>query len=329
MLSPLIPRSSHPQPVVAVIGESKGGSEVTDFIVPYSILKRSGYFTVVSVGTTSTTLKMVQGCFSIETDHTITSFKESFPDGADILIVPNQINQKDAILKAFIVDQAEKGAKVVGVCDGVWSLVNAGLIAGKQCTTHWFTRGGLEKVGGLVVKDRRYVDDGNIITTTGVTASIPVSLAIVEAVAGRDAAKRVAGELGAVEWGSEYDSSPFTLGKLVPKIIQTSMNWKKDILGIEFSTGIDELELAVVSDIYNRTGGSKVITYGKSAVIVSKNGLKLIPQEQALPSGSKKIEFVGANSIQVLDNALLDVANRYGKASAARAATEMEYPGMV
>ncbi|KAJ3047992.1 hypothetical protein HDU99_009302, partial [Rhizoclosmatium hyalinum] len=89
------------------------------------------------------------------------------------------------------------------------------------------------------------------------------------------------------------------------------------------------LELAVVSDIYNRTGGSKVITYGNSAVIVSKNGLKLIPQEQALPSGSKKIEFVGANSIQVLDNALLDVANRYGKASAARAATEMEYPGMV
>ncbi|KAJ3029710.1 UNVERIFIED_CONTAM: hypothetical protein HDU68_011323 [Siphonaria sp. JEL0065] len=327
MLTPITPRPGHDRPVVAVVGETKGGSEVTDFIIPCSILQRSGSFQVLTVGTQSTTLPLIQGSFSIQTDHTLASFDAVFPEGSDIVIVPNQINQKDPLLKSWILAQSDKGAKLVGVCDGVWSLVNAGVLKDKAGTTHWFTRAGLEKAGVKVVKNQRYVEDGNVITTAGVTASIPVSLAIVQAVGGAEEARRVAEEVGVVGgWGSEYDGSMFSVGKLVPKIIQSSLVWHKDIVGLEVVEGVDELTLAVVADVFHRTGATKVVTYGSGDFIVSKNGIKIIPGEKVLPVCGKSVALDTGKPVQVLDGILQDVSKKYGKASAIRAAIEMEYP---
>ena len=46
------------------------------------------------------------------------------------------------------------------------------------------------------VPDRRLVVDKGVATTTGITASMPMVLTLIEAIAGRDKAKAVAGDLG-------------------------------------------------------------------------------------------------------------------------------------
>nr|QQZ51993.1 DJ-1/PfpI family protein [Phenylobacterium glaciei] len=82
-----------------------------------------------------------------------------------------------------------QGATIVSICEGARVLANAGLLHDRRATTHWSALKGLTKAypDTTWVRDRRYVQDGAVISTTGVSASIPASLALVEAIAGRAA----------------------------------------------------------------------------------------------------------------------------------------------
>ena len=58
-------------------------------------------------------------------------------------------------------------------------------------------------------QDRRYVADNGVISTTGVSASIPVSLALVEAIAGTERANELAAELGVAAFDETHDSAAY------------------------------------------------------------------------------------------------------------------------
>ena len=95
-------------------------------------------------------------------------------------------------------DQASKGAIVIVVCAGAKIVGEAGLLDGKRATTHWYY---LEELRGRhpamnYVPDRRLVVDQGSATTTGISASMPMSLTLIEAIAGRDMAETVARGLG-------------------------------------------------------------------------------------------------------------------------------------
>jgi transcriptional regulator GlxA family with amidase domain len=69
----------------------------------------------------------------------------------------------------------------------------AGLLAGRPATTHW---GSLDRLGKLdpsieVRPDDRFVDDGDIITSAGVSAGIDMALHLVSRLAGADRAREV------------------------------------------------------------------------------------------------------------------------------------------
>ena len=53
------------------------------------------------------------------------------------------------------------------------------------------------------------VVDQGVTTTTGITASMPVSLTLIEAIAGRDKAEAVARDLGLTHWDARHDSGAF------------------------------------------------------------------------------------------------------------------------
>ena len=101
-----------------------------------------------------------------------------------VLEVTNPCLLDDEALLAWIRHQAELGATVVGVCDGVPTLANSGVLAGRRATGHWRTIDRLEREHpeSEWVRNRRYIADGNVITTSGVSASIPISMALVEAI---------------------------------------------------------------------------------------------------------------------------------------------------
>ena len=89
---------------------------------------------------------------------------------------------------------AAAGATMVAICDGAEVLANAGVLRHRTATSHWYSRDSLQRrfTDTTWVDDRRYVMDGNVMTTTGVSASIPASLALVSALAGPAAARETA-----------------------------------------------------------------------------------------------------------------------------------------
>jgi transcriptional regulator GlxA family with amidase domain len=69
---------------------------------------------------------------------------------------------------------------VTSVCTGSLLLQGAGLAAGKRITTHWaFVETLRQRGGATVLDDVRYVRDGNLVTSAGVSAGIDMALWLV------------------------------------------------------------------------------------------------------------------------------------------------------
>lgn len=330
-LAPYHSRFGRARPVIAVIGES-AGTETTDYIIPYGVLTQSGAAEVVAVGTEPGPIQMMPA-LKIEPQATIEAFDARYAQGADYLIVPAVHNQDDPKLIAWVAAQAVKGATVVGVCDGVWVVANAGLLKGRRATGHWYSLNALERkfTDTKWLRNRRYVADGPIITTTGVTASVPVSLALVEAIAGRERAAKVARELGAVDWSPVHNSNDFKLDThyLLTAVGNTLSFWSYQDVGIALSPATDEIALALIADAYSRTYRSQALSISPSSdAVLTRRGLKVIPDRVAGASGQPGLTIPPFDSIPpvpALDWALGRIADAYGPATAAFVALQMEY----
>lgn len=92
---------------------------------------------------------------------------------------------------------------MTSVCTGALVYAAAGLLRGRPATTHW---GALEELSELdptveVRPHDRWVDDGDLITSAGVSAGIDMALHLVVRLAGVDRARQV-------RRGIEYDPAP-------------------------------------------------------------------------------------------------------------------------
>jgi hypothetical protein len=92
-IEPYQPRFGRTRPLVAVVGEN-GGTELTDFVIPYGVLSRSGTADVMSVATHPGILRM-RPAVQIQPDLTMDEFDRLHPEGADYVIVPAIDNSDD------------------------------------------------------------------------------------------------------------------------------------------------------------------------------------------------------------------------------------------
>ena len=96
-----------------------------------------------------------------------------------------------------------QGTLLVSVCTGSLVFADAGLLDGRPATTHWRAMDLLPDLGdGLELRpDDRFVDDGDIITSAGVSAGIDVALHLVARLGSVDEARDV-------RRGIQYDPLP-------------------------------------------------------------------------------------------------------------------------
>jgi putative intracellular protease/amidase/YHS domain-containing protein len=93
------------------------------------------------------------------------------------------------------VREASRDAEVtMSVCTGAFLLAKAGLLDGKEATTHWGSIDGLKKAApkAKVVADRRVVDNGKVVTCAGVSAGIDGALHVVGRMLGKKVAQDTA-----------------------------------------------------------------------------------------------------------------------------------------
>lgn len=125
---------------------------------------------------------------------------ESCPQ-LDYLLVPGgQGTRKEVDNKAlieFVSTQARSAAGILSVCTGAFLLHRAGLLSGRRATTHWGSLDRLRDLGDVRVVEERYVRDGDVWTSAGVSAGIDLTLALIASIAGEDVA-------GSVQFAAEY-----------------------------------------------------------------------------------------------------------------------------
>lgn len=115
---------------------------------------------------------------------------------ADVLIVPGGIGTRtlmqDAVICDWIAAAARQAELTLSICSGALLLAKAGLLAGLRATTHHQVIALLREVAPdtEIVTDRRYVDNGRIVTAAGISAGIDASLYVVGRLCGEAASAR-------------------------------------------------------------------------------------------------------------------------------------------
>ena len=99
---------------------------------------------------------------------------------ADIVLAPGGAGvdaaTKDHALIDYIRRAGEQASYVTSVCTGAFLLHKAGFLEGKRASTYWRSRDELRALGGVTVVDERWVHDGNVVTSAGVSAGIDMAL---------------------------------------------------------------------------------------------------------------------------------------------------------
>lgn len=321
------PKAGRARPLVVVVAQN-AGAEVTDFVVPYGVLKDSGVADVRALSTGEGPVQLLRGIL-ITADQTITDFDEAEPAGADIVVVPAQMSPNDPVLIAWLRSQAARGAVIVSVCEGARVVARAGLFEGRQAISHWSSFQSLERTYPRTewVRNRRYVQDGPVISTAGVTASIPVSLALVEAIGGRDVALATAGRLGVSNWNPDHRTADFSLSRtdFVRAVLRVLAFWTHEQIELPVADGIDEVDMALKSDVWGRSARARVVTTSTStAPVVSEHGLIILPADQPRP-GRFVIPTEAGTTASRLDGAIEAMGRRYGPLGRRLAVSGLEY----
>lgn len=133
----------------------------------------------------------------------------SFADinALDVLVVPGGMGTRPQLENKVMIDWIAKigaGAEwVTSVCTGAFLLSKAGFSKNKRMASYWgafeeFSKRGLE---GTLVPEVRYVRDGNLVTSAGVSAGIDMSLWLTGQMFTPDLARTV-------QKGMQYDPAP-------------------------------------------------------------------------------------------------------------------------
>lgn len=103
-------------------------------------------------------------------------------------------------IRKYLLDNVDGAEFVASVCTGALILAAAGLLEGRNATTHWGYRPELEKLGATYHK-KRWVEDGKFITAAGVSAGIDMGLFLSSKLTSIERAKEM-------QRGMEYDPEP-------------------------------------------------------------------------------------------------------------------------
>lgn len=166
------------------------GVQIIDYTAPYEIFGQAR-FNVFTVAEKAEAIKTAMG-MSVNPAYDF----EDHPK-PDILLVPGGgvdgvVNSPRSI--KWIQDNAEEAEYVLSVCNGALILAKAGLLEGISATTFYGLLDELKRMAPNteVVNDKRFVDNGKIITSAGLSAGIDASLHLVSKILGKGRAQNLA-----------------------------------------------------------------------------------------------------------------------------------------
>jgi transcriptional regulator GlxA family with amidase domain len=184
--------------------------EVLDFAGPFEVFGVTGLrsgpapFRVETVGLSKAPIHARNG---LEVRPS-TSIDEA--THCDVLIVPGGFGTRREMHNATLLDwirrQAERAEVILSVCTGALLLGRAGLLDGIDATTHHVAFDELTQVSPSthVLRGTRFVDNGRIVTSAGISAGIDASLYVVAKLLGHAVAAETA-EYMEYDWNVRHN----------------------------------------------------------------------------------------------------------------------------
>ncbi|MFI6390009.1 DJ-1/PfpI family protein [Nonomuraea sp. NPDC050547] len=171
------------------------GAEELDFAGPWEVFTASAMLrdqgdTAVLIAEREGPVRCAKG-MRVLPDHTL----DDHPP-LDVLLVPGGMGTRREVgnpaVTGWITKVSAEAAWVTGVCTGALLLHEAGPARNRRVATHHAFEDTLQARGEItVVRDARYVVDGNLVTSQGVSAGIDMALWLIGRLHGRDHARAV------------------------------------------------------------------------------------------------------------------------------------------
>ena len=172
--------------------------EVLDFAGPFEVFGVTGLRTgpaPFQVRTVALTMAPIRARGGLEIQPA-SSIDDDGP--CDVLVLPGGFGTRremhNAALLEWIRRRAEHATVVLSICTGALLLARAGLLDGLDATTHHVAFDELAAAGptARVLRGKRIVDNGRIVTSAGISAGIDASLHVVAKLLGHDVAAETA-----------------------------------------------------------------------------------------------------------------------------------------
>lgn len=181
--------------------------ELLDFCGPYEVFSVTGKrdnlnpFNVYTVAEKAAPI-LTSNRLSIIPHYDFTSCP-----GTDIVIIPGGLGSRREMNNAILLDWvnavSQKAELMLSVCTGALILAKTGLLKGLSATTHHNAIKLLKEIAPetAVYDDKRFVDNGRMVLSAGISAGIDMSFYIIEKLLGEKQARETASHM-------EYDWKP-------------------------------------------------------------------------------------------------------------------------
>lgn len=175
------------------------GITALDIVGPYEVLQRLPDADLGFVARRPGVIRTDNGFLGLVADRGFDEVPE-----ADVLVVPGgfatRALEADAETLDWIRAVDATTTWTTSVCTGSMLLAAAGLLVGKEATSHWASLPRLADYGAIPT-GQRVVERGKVVTAAGVSSGIDMALVLAARIAGDDFAR-------AVQLGIEYDPQP-------------------------------------------------------------------------------------------------------------------------
>ncbi|HVI91059.1 MAG TPA: DJ-1/PfpI family protein [Dongiaceae bacterium] len=173
--------------------------EVLDFAGPFEVFSLAAALTEprqFEVMTVAAAPLLTIGGLRVTPGHSFDTCPQ-----ADILLLPGGMGSRRAVKEQRLLDwvaaQAAGAAIAASICTGALLLGRLGMLDGLRVTTHWGALDLLQEMApaAVVLPNTRFIDNGRIVTSAGISAGIDMSLHLVARLAGETVAENVAREM--------------------------------------------------------------------------------------------------------------------------------------
>lgn len=276
-----VPRHDPTKPTVAVVlGDAI--TEDFDFLIPYHLFSKTGAYNVYAVAP-DRQVKSLSGGLDVVPHYSFQEMDQLLGKSPDILVIPNMVIVDEnpyRSVREWI--QKHEKTTLLSICAGSANLADTGLLKGKTAATHWQVMPQMNQFfpDTIWTVSKRYVVEGNIITSAGQTAGIDAILYLLSKQLGEAVAVQIAKEIHypSYRFAQNPNVDPFSLDhRFLTYVLNNAYQWNKQNTGVLLYNGMDEMALSTIFDTYADTGTTHVLTISRLVQpVVTKHHLTLV-----------------------------------------------------